>query len=77
LDIFFTPININQSTLFYYDQSNRLKIFSKGKLSAMPIETYLSVSNDYDVIKMQLSGNQYRFFSGGKTYGPEEINKSA
>ena len=61
-------VNLNQSTLFYYDQSNRLKVFSEGIQMTMPIETYLSISNDYDVVKMQLQANQFRFFSKGKVY---------
>ncbi len=61
-------ISISQSTLFYYDQSSRLKIFSEGISKSMPIETYITVSNDYDVIKMQTIGNQFRFFSHGKVY---------
>lgn len=63
-----TRYNISQSTFYYYDLNNHLKIFSDGVLKEMPIETYLALSNDYDVVKMQLQAYQFRFFSGGKIY---------
>jgi hypothetical protein len=63
-----SSINASQSTLFYYDQSNHLKIFSGGIEKEMPMDTYVTISNDYDVVKMQLQANQFRFFSNGRLY---------
>ena len=58
----------SQSTIYYYDLGNQLKIFSAGMSMAMPLETYLQINSDYDVVKMQLQGKRFIFFSNGKVY---------
>jgi hypothetical protein len=61
-------IEIGQNSIFYIGQDNRINLFSFGKQEELPFENYVSIRMDYDVLQVETSPSQFKFYYKGKIY---------
>lgn len=66
----YTPdhVEMAQNSLYYIGQDNRITLFSFGKQEELPMENYSTVRLDYDVLRVEVSPNQFKFYYAGRTY---------
>lgn len=59
---------VKQNSLFYVGDDGRINIFSFGKNDELPINNYVSIRLDYDVLQLELPLKQYKFYYNGNLY---------
>ncbi|HUM45841.1 MAG TPA: hypothetical protein PLD84_02865 [Chitinophagales bacterium] len=59
---------MSQHSLYYTGRDGRINLFSFGKQSELPIENYVSLRLDYDVLQVETSPHQFSFYYKGKVY---------
>ena len=60
----FIPVKIelSQSSMYYFTQSNEIRFYTFGKMVELPIQTYDDIHLDYDVLQVKTGFNQFSFY---------------
>ncbi|MBK9730818.1 MAG: hypothetical protein IPO83_05970 [Chitinophagaceae bacterium] len=57
-----------QHSLYYVGLDGRINFFSFGSKQELPIENYVSLRLDYDVLQVETSPHQFSFYYKGKVF---------